>query len=146
MGYNLHFILTNEKKTTLLQIARGLKKVDSKYSFADGELFVYDGIAYAQIEINRPGDGIFEDDIECLKEWLDYPESEEAKQVVETLNQATCIFFFRVFLSALEGETDEERFKVFEPLWKWFYANRAGILYMENNGFYNKTGFLAEAK
>ena len=146
MGYNLHFILTNEKKTTLLQIARGLKKVNPKYSFVVGELFTYDGIAYARIEINRPGDGSFEEEIESLKEWIDYPESEGAKQVIETLNQATCIFFFRVFLSVLEGETDEEKFKVFEPLWHWFYANRAGILHMENNGFYNKIGFLAEAE
>ena len=145
MGYYLRFISTNEKKTTLLQIARGLKKFDPKYSFADGEWFVYDGVDYAHIEINRPDDEIFEDEIEFLKGRLDRPDSEGAKQVVKTLNQATCIFFFQVFLGVRNDQEIDEMFKVFDPLWNWFYANREGILHMENNGFYDKSGLIAEA-
>ena len=45
MGFNMAFILVNENKTTLLQIARGLKRIDPAYVFELGE---YEGFYNAE--------------------------------------------------------------------------------------------------
>ncbi len=61
MGYYMRYILTDDRETTLSEIETGLKQVDPDYSIGDGETLMYGDELYGEIEINVPGDGLFED-------------------------------------------------------------------------------------
>lgn len=140
MGFNMVFVLVNERKTTPLQIARGLKRIDSKYRFESEEYFIYDNDLYGQIEINRPGDALFVSDIERFKQLVIMkPEEPGAIQVAKYLESATGLFFVQVIW---EDRDREETLKRYYPLWDWFFAHREGVLFVDFEGFYDATGLL----
>ena len=60
MGYDMRYILTDDRKTTLSEMETSLKQVDLDYSIGDGETLMYGDELYGEIEINVPGDGLFE--------------------------------------------------------------------------------------
>jgi len=140
VGFYMRFVLTNENKTTFRQIARGLKRIDPKYAFEGEEYFIYDNELYGQVDINRADHSFFHDDISQLKERVlshsDYP---NATRILSILEQATAIFFVNVVWS---GSDTEDTLSKFEPLWEWFFANREGILFVDENGFYDNDGIL----
>jgi hypothetical protein len=140
VGFYMRFVLINENKTTFRQIARGLKKLDPKYCFEGEEYFIYDNELYGQVEINRPDDSFFDDDISLLKERVfSYSYHLNAARILSVLEQAIAIFFVNVVWS---GSDTEDTLDKFEPLWEWFFANREGILFVDENGFYGKDGIL----
>lgn len=140
MGFYMRFVLINENKTTFRQIARGLKKIDPKYRFEGEEYFIYDNELYGQVEINHADHSFFHDDISLLKEKVfSHSEHTNATRILSVLEQATAIFFVNVVWS---GSNTEDTLSKFEPLWEWFFANREGILYVDENGFYDKDGIL----
>src|SRR5262245_5402646 len=69
----MRFFDTKTPALTLKSLTSGLRRLDRKFGLDSGQL-TYDGVAFAQIEISRPGDGIFED------EMADFRERVEAKR------------------------------------------------------------------
>ena len=114
-------------------IARGLKKIDSKYAFESGEYFIYDNELYGQVEINRAGHSFFADDINRFKHYVaEHSHQPNAEKVLSMLEAATAEFFAKVIW---EDRQDTETLAIYEPLWEWFFANREGLLYVDGNGF-----------
>ena len=84
MGYYMRFIVTDEKDVSLGPLESALKQIDPAYLIdrdeeADSEgLLKWRDAVYGQIEVNRPGDGLFDGEIEELKEFVE--NSEGAKR------------------------------------------------------------------
>lgn len=148
MGYYMRYISADERPLSLTAIGEALKTIDPRYTICPTDLdelveVLYDGKLYGQIEINTPGDELFEDDISAFAEMIGTPTSQEERLVTATLNAATQIIAVEMFW---EGTASETTFAIFDPLWDWLFANRRGILQADTEGFYSADGLLVERK
>ncbi len=148
MGYYMRYIVADERPLTLESLGVVFKTIDSRYVMRPTDLdelveVVYDDKLYGQIEINAPGDELFEDDISAFVEMLGTATSTEERLVAATLTAATQMIAVEMFW---EGTDSEATFAIFDPLWDWLFANRRGILQADTEGFYSADGLLVERK
>ncbi len=148
MGYFMRYISADERPLSLAAIGEVLSAIDTKYVMRPTDLdelaeVVYDGKLYGQIEMNVPGDELFEDDISAFMEMVGGATSQEERLVTATLTSATQIIAVEMFW---EGTESEATFAIFDPLWDWLFANRRGILQADAEGFYSADGLLVERK
>ena len=146
MGYYMRFISTDEQEITLSLLKSALKLVDPQYSIANvhkiprefGDLMHGNDI-YGQIEINRLGDSLFEEELEELKELLG--ESKGKESVLQILTNAKT----SVVIQVLWQERDSEQtLSKIDPLWNWLFTNRQGLLQADGEGYYDSSGLIAE--
>ena len=139
LSFNLQFILIEDQKTTLLQIARGLKKADPEYRFESSEYFLHGNDLLAQVQIYHRGEDLFRSQIE----WLRYRASSQDKPakepVLQMLENASRILFFQVLQVELSAE---QALPLFSPLWDWLFTHRKGLLYVDAEGFWDAEGLL----
>ncbi len=136
MGYYMRYILTDDRETTLSEIETGLKQVDPDYSIGDGETLMYGDELYGEIEINVPGDGLFEAEVEELKEEIKDNRGRNKTTVLEALQKARAIVAVRVLWQ--DRETEQTLDKI-DPLWEWLFDNREGLLQADGEGYYSQS-------
>jgi hypothetical protein len=130
MSRHLKFVFTAKHKTTLWQIARGIKKIEPRFRFESEEYLVLDNEYIAQVDA---GNEFFESDLEWLQEQITDDLDEETRlKVSEILDQATQII---VFNAVDRGRRD---LSLFNPLCDWFFQNHRGVVWIDGNGFYTK--------
>ena len=122
MGYYMRFVVADDKDVSLSKINSGLKQIDAAYSIEfdddaddEGDL-IFNGDIYGALEINRPGDGLFDEEIDELKEFLDNAEGERKPEVLQVLNNAKAIVALRVLQQG--RATSEETLERINPLWE----------------------------
>jgi len=137
MGYYMRFIVTDPRGVTESEIADGLRALGSAMTLnEDGDLETDDSVC-GQIDLNRPGDGLFEDELAEFKEAIeDQPEGDNKARVRECLKHATAIVAVQV-LSPIE-----ESVEALEPLWTWLFDNREGLMQADAEGFYDREGLI----
>jgi hypothetical protein len=147
MGYYMRFIATDEQAVSLSVLETALKQVDSAYlierdeeSDSEGLLKCGDGV-YGQIEVNRPGDGLFDGEIEELKGFVNNSEGTKQSEVLNVPGQAKAIVAIRVLH---EGRESEDTLMKIDPLWRWLFANRQGLLQAGGEGYYDASGLILE--
>lgn len=140
MGYYMRYVTTAAGELELATLDSALKTVDPGYFIrpdpvnpAAGELF-YGDMLLGEIEINRPGDEIFDEDIADLKELVTGHGSPNEARVLETLDQARAIVAVQAFW---QGVHARPTFAKIDPLWDWLFDNFAGLLQMDEEGFYD---------
>jgi hypothetical protein len=138
MSYYMRYIATDEKDISLPEIEQALQAVDSRYSVRDGDLKYGDDL-YGQIEVNRPGDGIFDEEVEELKAELEDTKGKGKKKVETALQNAKAIIAVQVLWQ--DRETEETLQKI-DPLWEWLFANRQGLLQADGEGYYDTSGLI----
>ena len=145
MGYYMRFIVTDERDLSLSVFESALKQVDSAYlierdeeSDSQGLLKCGDDV-YGQIELNRPGDGLFDGEIEELKGFVDNNEGAKQSEVLNVLGQAKAIVAIRVLD---QGRESEDTLMKIDPLWRWLFANRQGLLQAGGEGYYDASGLI----
>lgn len=148
MGYYMRYIAADERPLSLAAISEALSLINPRYLMRPTDLddlveVLYDNNLYGQIEINRPGDELFEDDISAFIEMIGEASTSEERLVMMTLTAATQIIAVEMFW---QGTDSEATFALFDPLWDWLFANRRGILQADTEGFYNAEGLLVERK
>lgn len=138
MSHYMRFIATDGKAFTLADLEAGLKAEDEAYSLADG-LLRFDGEVYAEVEINRPGDGVFESEISTLREFLDEVEEGDRARVEKALRNARAV----VVALPIHGERDEEStFDIIDALWDYLFEHHTGLLQADLEGYYDASGEL----
>jgi hypothetical protein len=148
MGYIMRFISTDDRAISLPIIEGALQQIDSAYSITNIEVvdlgdLMFGNIRCAIIEINRPGEDIFEDDLDAFREMVQEAKNPSEKWVLETLDQAKAM----VVVEALwEGEDSETVLAKIDPLWDWLFANYSGLSQADNEGFYDQSGLVVERK
>ena len=146
----MRFVVADDKEVSLSKINSGLKQIDAGYSieFGDdaddaGDL-TFNGDIYGALEINRPGDGLFDEEIDELKEFLEDAEGERKPEVLQTLNDAKVIIALQVLQQG--RATQEETFVRIDPLWEWLFANYKGLMQADAEGYYDAEELILEVE
>lgn len=143
MSYYMRFITTDSEETTPVVLHRALQKADSRYSIAEsGEIMLGDDV-FGVVEVNLPGEELFEEEIEELKEFVEDVRGGRKKDVLKTLDAAKAIVAVQVLFGG--RETDEVLEKL-DPLWEWLMSNRKGLLQADGEGYYDQTGLILEVE
>ncbi len=150
MGYYMRFIVADDKDVSLSKINSGLKQIDAAYSIEfdddadDAGDLTFNSDIYGALEINRPGDGLFDEEIDELKEFLEDAEGERKPEVLQVLNDAKVIVALQVLQQG--RATSEETLERINPLWEWFLANYKGLLQADAEGYYDTSGLVIEVE
>ena len=137
--------MTDAREVSPAILESALQQLDSAYQIerdeeADDEgLLKHRGDVYGQIIINRTGDGIFDGELEELREFVDAADGERKSDVQEVLNRAYAIVFVRVVDETRESDATLTKI---DPLWEWLFANRQGLMQAGGEGYYNATGLI----
>jgi hypothetical protein len=148
MGYYMRFFDTSEEPLTTEQIQEALKEEDPSYrleapesaKIPQADLYRGDDL-FAEIEINQPGEALFEDEIKEMIEFLEEAKGTSRKRVEETLQNAKRIVSIRVLS---QGKESDETIAGIEPLWKWLFLTRKGLLQADGEGYYDQNGLIHE--
>ena len=100
---------------------------------ARGDLY-FDGELYAEIEVNAPGDEIFEEDRLDLLDELAKQDDPKAAEAVDALRWATGAVVLRVYEP---GHDDWPRLNLIVD---WLFETRAGVLQVDEEGFFGRDG------
>ena len=102
---------------------------------------VYKRNPFGEIEINRRGEQLFEEEIAELMEFVSDAPGSAAEIVVDHLRRASTVVVVRVLWG---GSDTNQPLEMLVPLWNWLFANRAGLLQVDGEGFYDNTGLVLE--
>jgi hypothetical protein len=146
MGYLMRFLSTDEREITLPMIEAALKQVDDAYSIANAEVsdlgdLMYGTTQLAVIEINRPGEDIFEDDVAEFQDLVGGGAGTAETRVREVLANVKAMVVVEAFW---QGEESEATLAKLDPLWDWLFAHYNGLSQADNEGFYDQSGLILE--
>jgi hypothetical protein len=96
---------------------------------------------YAQVELNQPGDGLFDEEIREMLDFLLDAEGSGRKQVENVLKTAKRTIAVQVLS---QGRSSEETLSVIDPLWDWLFLTRTGLLHADGEGYYDEDGLVLE--
>ena len=137
MSYFMRFILTDGTPPTLEIIAEALRAVDTSFTvtqFSDdsesGDLYYGDDL-YAEIEINLRGDPLCDEDIEDFVEELNKHDDPKSEIALNVLQRATGMVVLHVLRAGHENHL------ALNQLWDWLFATRAGLLQVDEEGFFD---------
>jgi len=139
MSNYMRFIVT-DGELRLEEIAQALKALDGDYDLRlhgdqrhhSGDLYHGDRLG-GEIEVNRPGDDLFEDEIGELMALLEDVDDEARDGVMATLQSATGMVAFRVL---------EQDGRSLDLLWQWLHEHREGLLQADGEGYYDRDGLV----
>ncbi len=141
MGYYMRYFSTDEQEITIYLLESALKQFDPQYAITNGHLpprgfgdLMYGNEIYGQIEVNRVGDRLFQEELDEFKEFLNGNRSRGAKTVLQVLNNAKTTVAIQVLW---QDRTVAQTLNRIDPLYKWLFANRKGLLQVDGEGYYN---------
>lgn len=140
MSYYMRYFMTDGAPPSLASIETALKHQDSAFAVVvdgtddtAGDLYHRDDL-YAEIEINQRGDPLCDEDIEDFEEELNKQDDPNRSIALDVLKQATGMVVLHVLRA---GHEDPARLNV---LWDWLFQTRAGLLQIDEEGFFNVEG------
>ncbi len=137
MSYYMRFITTDSPETMLSILEQALKETDSQYSIAESGELKHGNDVYGVVEVNRPGDGLFEEEIGELKESMQDVRGKRKADVLKTLDEARAIVAVQVLFCDRQLEATLQKL---DPLWEWLLSHRKGLLQADGEGYYDQTG------
>jgi len=147
MGYYMRFIVDDEKDVGLDRIAAALKEADAAYQLAAwdrererAELCCGEDL-YGEIEVNRKGTELMDEEIEELCADVEDVGGPGAERVIATLRRCKAMVVIRVLWQGREAVATLEKI---DPLWEWLFANFAGLLQSDGEGYYDTSGVVLE--
>lgn len=142
MGYYMRYFTSDARPVSLSEMEAGLRLFDPAYGITtegdSAELRYGDGL-YGVIEINRPGDGLFEDEIAEEIEQIRDNDSPNRERVIQALRNANATIAIQVIYQDRDAEST---FATMNLLWKWLFANRQGLLQADGDGYYDEFGLI----
>lgn len=148
MGYYMRFLFASEDEPLTLDLVEGgLKELDPGYALrraagAKGEQAdLHHGDAlYGELEINRAGSELFDEEREELMEAVAAEEEEPARQeVLSFLERVQGAVVIRVLW---QGRDVEPTLEQLDPLWGWLFERAEGLLQADGEGYYDAEGDL----
>ncbi|MBE2183130.1 MAG: hypothetical protein IAE89_06875 [Anaerolineae bacterium] len=137
MSNFLRFLFTDGEPPTLAEIDQGLSAINSAYSLdADlseptfGDLY-YEDKLLAELEINTPGDDVFEDDVADMVEELQKHDDPNREIPLQALAKATGMVAIHLKRAGYEN------YELVQPLLGWLFDHRNGLLQIDLDGFYD---------
>jgi hypothetical protein len=140
----MRYVVVDERPITLDDVRRAFAAEEEDYAVEGAGVEVHvglDGRSIAQVAINIPGDGSFDDERAELIESAAAGEGAGKATVLETLRGARTIVAVQVLLG--QGDS-EETLEALAPLWSWLQDNRRGLLQADGEGYYDADGLILE--
>jgi len=139
MSYFIRYILVRDE-TTLATIEAALHLIDPNFNIQVDQSEVETGDLYfksdvfGEITVNRPGDGIFEDEIAELRKQLETLTHLDKPLVQTALDVARSM----VALHVLQAGNDNP--DILDQLWDWLFDQYPGLLQVDEEGYYDADG------
>jgi hypothetical protein len=151
MGYFMrYFIPQSAEQVSLSVIREALTAIDPHYTIQIDPTDTYFGDLYygernlGEIEINRVGDDIFQEEIDDFLDLLAYSQDPQKAVVINTLKTAGQM----VAISAIwrDGDVDDADavHDRIDPLWEWLDNRYQGMLHCDGDGFYHGDSLILE--
>ena len=149
MGYYMRFITDAAQPVSIASISRALKEraeplslgFDTEEATVAHILFGNDVIG--EIEINRSGDGLFDEEIGELLEFLADVDDPSRSKVESLLKRATVIYAVRVLFGGRDAEETVERL---DTVWDLLFSKAPGLLQADGEGYYDQDGLVLEVE
>jgi hypothetical protein len=150
MGYYMRFFDTSPPPLTVEAIEVALKEIDPAYHIEiakdaripQGDLYFGDAI-YGEIEINQPGDGVFDEELDEMLEFLEESEGAGRARVEAVLRSAQRTVVVRVLWQTRDTESTMIRI---DPLWDRLFIEREGLLQADGEGYYDDDELILAVK
>ena len=139
-------MIETEQPVGMAELGDALRAAGPGYEVqADGEAatIVHAGTAIAQLEINTPGDGLFDEEREELPGFATEAHGPGKARVLSALRDARAIVAAQVLFGT--GETESTLARL-DPLWKWLFRNRRGLLQADAEGYYDERGLVLKVQ
>lgn len=133
MSFYIRYISTDAKPVTLPILQKEMKELDSAYALTKSGELKHGKDVYAVIEINRPGDGLFEDELVELKEAIRKTRGKKRAHVLKLLDKSKIIVAAQILFA---DRSDQDTLAKVNPLFEWLLENRKGIAQVDNDGYY----------
>ncbi|MBC7351481.1 MAG: hypothetical protein H5U08_03900 [Thermogutta sp.] len=140
MSYYMRYIVVGEGDVSLSRIETALASRDPRYSLRNGKL-AYGGRVYGVVEINVPGEDLFEEEREELLEEIEDIPGENARKVRQALRKARAIIAVQVIFGNCGTEATLQKI---DPLWEWLFSTYEGYLQADGEGYYDGTELILE--
>lgn len=141
----MRFVSTDAAPIQCEELSKVLTTISRSYAVqveTSVATIAYGGALLAYVEINTPGDGLFDEERSELLEFArEAPETAGKLRVLKTLESATTIVAAQVLYGTGDTETTLARL---DPLWEWLFDNRAGLLQADGEGYYHRGQLLLE--
>ncbi|MBI1256521.1 MAG: hypothetical protein GC204_03530 [Chloroflexi bacterium] len=138
MGDFIRYILTGENDLTLALVETGLKEVDSEFALQIDQAatnsadVLHGGEIFGEIEVNQREDQVFSEDIEDLRDELEAVEDGAKANILELLNTATAMIALQL------SEEGHDQYRQVDPFWDWLFERYAGVLQIDEEGYYSR--------
>jgi hypothetical protein len=142
VGYYMRYVSTDDRPITTAEIRDALVAAGTGYDVEIDDTaatIVHSGARIAHVEINVPGDGLFDEERHELDEFVMNADGDRwaSARVRHVLGAAQAI----VAAQVLFGTGDvKETLNLLDPLWEWFFRNRHGLLQADGEGYYDARG------
>ena len=140
MGYYLRYVVAEDQPVSVGELRRAFVEAGAEYRLeASGDggraaTVLHNGQPVAELEVNVPGDGLFEDERAELLEEAAEGVGRGKRRVLETLRGARGIVAAQVLFG--DGEV-RAALAHLDPLWAWLAAHRRGVLQVDGEGYYD---------
>lgn len=147
MGYYMRFFQTDDAPLTLTEIEAGLQAIDTGYAIEGnapeddvGEL-TYAGDLYGQIEVNRVGTDLADEELGEFRERIEDDSEGDRERVLAVVAATRAILAVRVLWQGREAEPTLRRL---DPLWEWLFETHEGLMHADGEGFYDEENLVLE--
>jgi hypothetical protein len=140
MSYYMRYFLTDGAPPSLLAIEAALQQQSAEFSImvdatddAVGDLYYGDDL-YGEIEINQRGDPLCDEDIEDFEDELRKQDDPNRSTALEVLKKASGMVVVHVLRAGHDNPAH------LNLLWDWLFQTRAGLLQVDEEGFFDAHG------
>ena len=148
MGYYMRFITTEKKPSSIgelnallqtrkanwnLEIEEASKRPSADIKFGEHLL--------GELELNQPGDGLFDEEIEELLEFIEEDCKGDRSRVENLLRNATAAYVVRVLS---QGRESGETLEYLDVFWEVLFQRHDGLLQADAEGYYDDSGIVLE--
>lgn len=147
MGYYMRYLVAEDRPVSVADVETFFAGLGGDYATDAGEDDVEvsrAGHPIAHITLNAPGDGLFEEELEELREFADDAEDGPGKrQVHATLRGARQIVAAQILMG---GQDPDAILTALEPFWAWLFAQRKGLMQADGEGYYSADAQILEVE
>lgn len=149
MGYFMRYFVTDAEPVTLDRLAAALTAHDPAYVLVrDPQLENFAELRHGQtrladIELDAPDDDMLLEDVDELRGLLAYATGEAKARVIATLDHLRGAVVVEAYW---DGDNPEPTFQKLDPLWDWLFAEVAGLLQTDGEGFWDQNGLIVPVR
>ena len=146
MGYYMRYIVADERPVDFTEIGRAIAPTGGLIEPDGGRataLLQQDGTPIAKLEINVPGDGLFDTELGELVEFVEDADGPAKHRVLATLRAARTIVAAQVLFGTRDTDST---LSALDPVWQWLMRNRQGLLQADGEGYYDAEGLILEVE